>query len=553
MVGLSLLQPRHLARYKDLLALVIRYGRSDLLKRARLEEVLGDEITDVTNGDAATAEDFAKHLERLGPTFVKLGQLLSTRADLLPDPYLGALARLQDDLAPFPFSDVEATLRDELGVRLSKAFLEFDRTPLAAASLAQVHRAVLRDGHVVAVKVQRPGVRLQVADDLEVLEAVADMLEKYSETGARYDVRLLVEEFRKSLLRELDYRVEAENLTVLGHNLARFPRLVVPQPVADYTTSRVLTMDYVAGTKITDMSPIVLLEFGAADLADILFEAYLHQVLADGFFHADPHPGNLLVLADGRLALIDLGMVARITPRMQDQLTQLLLAISEGRGDEAAAYAMRLGEPRPDFRREDFARHVRDLVADHQEAALRDLQVGRLVLQVTRTAADNGLRLPAELMMLGKTFLNLDEIARRLDPEFNPQAALRNHLSAVLQRRVAGALSPATVFGALIETKDLAERLPGRLNRILDRLADSDMHVKIEGIDQTRLMTGLQKIANRITVGLLLAALIIGAAMLMEVETSFRILGYPGLAILFFCLAACGAIALILTVFFEDD
>jgi predicted unusual protein kinase regulating ubiquinone biosynthesis (AarF/ABC1/UbiB family) len=552
-MGLSLLQPRHLARYKDLLALVLKYGRSDLLKRARLEEVLGDEIADATPADAEGAEGFAQQLERLGPTFVKLGQLLSTRADLLPDPYLAALARLQDDLAPVPFADVEATIRDELGVRISKAFLEFDATPLAAASLAQVHRAVLRDGRVVAVKVQRPGVRLSVADDLEVLEAVADLLERYSETGQRYDVRLLVEEFRKSLLRELDYRIEAENLTVLGRNLARFPRIAVPAPVADYTTSRVLTMGYVAGTKITRLSPLVLLEFGAADLAEVLFEAYLHQVLADGFFHADPHPGNLLVTADGRLALIDLGMVARITPRMQDQLLQLLLAISEGRGDEAAAYATRLGEPRADFRREDFARRVRDLVADHQEAALRDLQVGRLVLQVTRVAAENGLRLPVELMMLGKTFLNLDEIARCLDPEFSPQGALRAHLSAVLQRRVASVLSPATVFGALIETKDLAERLPGRVNRILDRLADSDMRVQLEGIDQTRLMTGLQKIANRITVGLLLAALIVGAAMLMQVETSFRILGYPGFAILFFLLAACGAVALILTVFLEDD
>ena len=552
-MGLSLLQPRHLSRYKDLLGLVLKYGRSDLLKRARVEDILGEELDEATSGDVASAEDFAHHLERLGPTFIKLGQLLSTRADLLPDPYLQALARLQDDLPPVPFAEIEAVVRAELGVRLSKAFLEFDHTPVAAASLAQVHRAVLRDGRVVAVKVQRPGVRLQVADDLEVLEAVADLIERYSESAARYDVRLLVEEFRKSLLRELDYRIEAENLTVLGTNLTRFPRLVVPQPVSDYTTSRVLTMDYVTGTKITDLSPIVLLEFDAADLADVLFEAYLHQVLADGFFHADPHPGNLLVTGDGHLALIDLGMVARITPRMQDQLLQLLLTVSEGRGDEAADYAIRLGEPRPDFRREDFSRRVRDLVADYQEVSLRDLQVGRLVMQVTRVAAENGLRLPVELMMLGKTFLNLDEIARRLDPEFNPQSALRGHLSAVMQRRVVNALSPATIFGALIETKDLAERLPGRLNRILDRIADSDMHVKIEGIDQPKLIAGMQKIANRITVGLLLAALIIGAAMLMQVETSFRILGYPGFAILFFFLATCGAVALILTVFLDDE
>jgi predicted unusual protein kinase regulating ubiquinone biosynthesis (AarF/ABC1/UbiB family) len=179
--------------------------------------------------------------------------------------------------------------------------------------------------------------------------------------------------------------------------------------------------------------------------------------------------------------------------------------------------------------------------------------VGRLVLDVTRVAAENSLRLPPELMMLGKTFLNLDEIGRRLDPDFTPQEALRSHLAAVLQRRVAGALSPATVFGALIETKDLAERLPARVNRILDRMADGDVPVQLQGFDQTTLISGLQKIANRITVGLLLAALIIGAAMLMEVETSFRILGYPGIAILFFCLAACGAVALIVSVFFKDE
>jgi predicted unusual protein kinase regulating ubiquinone biosynthesis (AarF/ABC1/UbiB family) len=238
---------------------------------------------------------------------------------------------------------------------------------------------------------------------------------------------------------------------------------------------------------------------------------------------------------------------------MQDQLIQLLLAISEGRGDESADYATRLGTPRENFRREDFGRHVRDIVADHQEASLRDLQVGRLVLEVTAQAAENGLRLPAELMMLGKTLLNLDEIARRLDPEFNPQTALRTHLSAVLQRRLAGAVSPATVFGALIETKDLAERLPGRLNRILDRLAESDLRLRVEGIDQSRFIAGMEKIANRITVGLLLAALVIGAAMLMQVETSFRILGYPGLAMLFFLLAACGAVALIVTVFLKDE
>jgi predicted unusual protein kinase regulating ubiquinone biosynthesis (AarF/ABC1/UbiB family) len=547
------LHPRHLTRYRDLVWLLFKYGRTDLVTHARLEEVLSDELPARDTNGRAGPETFAADLERLGPTFVKLGQLLSTRADLMPEPYLVALSRLQDAVAPVPFGEIATILRAELGVRLTKAFGELDPTPLAAASLGQVHRAVLRDGRAVAVKVQRPRIRQQVADDLEVLEAVAALVERYSEAGSRYEAKTLVEQLRRSLLRELDYRLEAENMMVLGRNLARFERLVVPRPVADYTTSRVLTMDYVSGTKITAISPVVLLEVDAADLADTLFAAYLQQILVDGFFHADPHPGNLLVTTDGRLALLDVGMVARLTARVQDQLLQLLMAVSEGRAEDAVDYARRLGEPRDDFRADAFARRLRGLVADHREASLRDLPVGRLVLDVARGSAEAGLRLPAELMMLGKTLLNLDEVARRLDEEFNPSAALRRHLGASLQRRLLAGLSPATIFGGVLEVKDLVERLPTRLNRFLDRVAGDDLRLKIEGVDQARLMTAAQKIANRITLGLLLAALIIGAAMLVQVDTSFRLFGYPALAIVFFVLAAAGALGLIVAIVFDDE
>ncbi len=551
-MAVSLLQPRHLARYRDLIALFLRYGRTDLVARARLEEVLSEDLpADDNNG--ASPESFVSDLERLGPTFVKLGQLLSTRPDLLPEPYLLALSRLQDDVAPVPFAEIEATVRAELDVRMSKAFRRFDTAPIAAASLGQVHHAVLRDGREVAVKVQRPGVRLQVADDLEILRAVAELVERYSETAARYEAVGLVEQLRRSLLRELDYRTEAENMTVLGRNLARFPRLVVPQPVPDYTTSRLLTMDYVSGAKITALSPVVLLEVDAVDLAEVLFAAYLQQILVDGFFHADPHPGNVLVTPEGRLALLDVGMVARLTSRVQDQLLQLLMAISEGRGDEAVDYAVRLGEPRDDFHADGFGRQIRELVAEHREASVRDLPVGRLVLDVTRIAADSGLRLPAELMMLGKTLLNLDEIARRLHPEFNPSAALRRQVVMLLERRLLTGLSPASIVGGVLEVKDLLERLPARVNRILDRFAEDDVRVRVEGLDQTKLMTAAQKIANRITLGLLLAALIIGAAQLTHIETRFQIFGYPALAIIFFVLAAAGALGLIVSILFGDE
>lgn len=346
-MGLSL-KPQHLKRYKDIALLLMKYGRSDVVTAAGLDPMLSDDPVVAETTDQ-TAADLAGDLERMGPTFIKLGQLLSTRSDLLPDEYIRALSRLQDRVEPFPFSEVEPLVTAELGVRLSKAFSEFEATPLAAASLGQVHRAALRDGRQVAVKVQRPGIRSRVAEELETLEDIAEFLDQHTAVGGRYQFTQMLEEFRRSLLRELDYRQEAQNLTLLRHNLADFRRIIVPAPVDDYTTSRVLTMEYVPGTKITALSRVARLELDGAGLADDLFRAYLTQVLVDGFFHADPHPGNVLLTDDGRLALLDLGMVARMAPRVQEQLLQLLLAVSEGRSDEAMASVLKLAEKRPPF------------------------------------------------------------------------------------------------------------------------------------------------------------------------------------------------------------
>jgi ubiquinone biosynthesis protein len=544
-------KPQHLKRYKDIAWLLVKHGRSDLVRAAGIEGVLGDDSAQPPEV-LAEAKSLADDLERLGPTFVKLGQVLSTRPDLLPPPYLTALARLQDKVEPFPFPEVERIVAEELGVRISKAFAEFEPTPLAAASLGQVHRAQLRSGRRVAVKVQRPGVREQIVQDLEALGEIGGFIDAHTEVGHQYEFTPMIDEFRRSVLRELDYIQEGGHLVVLKRNLASFERLVVPAPVEDYTTSRVLTMEYVAGTKITALSRAVLLEVDGAGLVEELYAAYLKQVLVDGFFHADPHPGNVLLTEDGRLAVLDLGMVARVTPRMQDALLQILLGGSDGQADVVATYAMKLGQPRDSFDEAAFRRRVADLVARSADSAAEPVEVGRMVLELARLSAESRLRLPPELSMLGKTLLSLDEIARTLKPEVSPNAIVRQHAAALMQQRMADSMSPGRLLSSVLETKELMERLPERMNRILDRLANNDIEVKVDAIDEARLMEGFQKIANRITLGLLLAALIVGAALLMQVDTSFRILGYPGLAILSFLLAAAGGVALICAIVFWD-
>jgi ubiquinone biosynthesis protein len=549
-MGISL-KGDHLKRYRDLAALFMKYGRTELVKNAGLEDIVPSEQV-ATPAETELAEHLAADLEKMGPTFVKIGQLLSTRADLLPVVYMEALARLQDKVAPFPFLDVEGIVSAELGVRLSKAFAEFEEDPVAAASLGQVHRAVLRGGRKVAVKVQRPGIREEIVKDLEALSEIAAFADLHTEVGRRFGFGTMLEEFRKTLMRELDYRMEARNLELLAQNLRAFDRIVVPLPVEDYTTSRVLTIDYIRGEKITKLSPLVRTEIDGEKLAEQLFRAYLQQILVDGFVHADPHPGNVFLTDDNRIALLDLGMVTRISPGMQEKLLRLLLAVSEGRAEDAANVALTLGDVQPDFDEKGFRRDVADLVAQNVGATVGQMQIGRAVLALARMSGERGIRVEPELAVLGKTLLNLDQVGRTLDPDFDPNAAIRRNASELMRQHVFKSLSPSNLLAGAMELKEFAGNLPRRINTILDHVANNQLEVKVDAIDEKMLLEGFIKLANRITMGLILASLIVGAALLMRVETSFRLLGYPGLAIVCFLVAAGGGMSLVLTIIWAD-
>ena len=532
------LKIEHLKRYHDIARLLIRYGRSDLVQKDGPEGINDEKELAKDTPSTELSERFAKDLEALGPTYIKIGQLLSTRADLLPAPFLAALSRLQDDVAPFPYEQVEEIVTTELGVRISKAFASFDPKPLAAASLGQVHRATMRDGREVVVKVQRPGIRTQVVTDLEALAQIAEFADGHTESGRKFGYTQIVEEFRKSLLRELDYRLEARNQATLKENLAEFKRIVVPEVIDGYSTSLVLTSEFIRGTKVTEVSPLTRIDMDGAPLADELFRAYLQQILVDGFVHADPHPGNVLLTDDGRVALLDVGMVTRVSPGLQEKLLQLVMAISEGHGDEAATIAIKIAEERDDANEPEFRRQVSEMVAENRDSKLEQIHVGKVVLAITRTSGDCGYRVPQEMTMLGKTLLNLDEVGRTLDAKFDPNATIRRRSAELTQRRMKQSFSAGNLLGTLIEAKDFVERLPGRVNKILDNVANNQVSVKVDAIDEELLLEGFQKVANRITMGLVIAAMIVGAALLMRVETSWTLFGYPGLAMLFFVGAA---------------
>ncbi|MEO7414894.1 MAG: AarF/UbiB family protein [Opitutaceae bacterium] len=547
------LSATHLKRYREIASLLWKYGRSDLVDRLRTHDAFdpGDTQSAPTSG-AASPEELASDLEAMGPTYVKLGQVLAGRPDLLPDAYLKALARLQDKVKPFSYDEVEQIVMSELGVRISKAFSRFDQEPIAAASLGQVHSAALRDGRDVVVKVQRPNIRAQIAEDFEVLAEIAGFLDGHTDTGKRVRFLSVLQEFRATIQQELNYEREAQNLITLGKNLESFELIQVPQPVLDYSTRSILTMDYVRGHKITSLSPLARLDVKGAPLAEELFKAYLQQVLVDGLFHADPHPGNVFITDDRRIALLDLGMVGHTAPAMQEKLLKLLLAISEGNGDEAAEIVIRMSERTEGFNAVEFRRRIAQLVAIRKDQELDQINVGLSLLDVSRNARDNGLFVPSELTVLGKTLLQLDEVGRILDPTFDPNASIRRNVGELMSHRMRKDLTQGNVFSSLLEMKDFMSHLPARLNRMFDAITNSEVEIKVKAVDAKVMLDGMQKIANRITAGIILAALIMGASLLMRVETNFRIFGYPGLAILCFIGAAGGGFWLVTSIFVQD-
>ncbi|MDQ3026961.1 MAG: AarF/UbiB family protein [Pseudomonadota bacterium] len=547
------ISPQYLKRYREIGKLLWKYGRSDLVTQMDIDDdVPPEDRKPIDTSGETSPVNLADDLEAMGPTYVKLGQVLSSRPDLVPPAYIKALARLQDKVKPFPYAEVEKIVEAELGVRISKLFSRFDPEPIAGASLGQVHKAALRDGREVVVKVQRPGVPQQVAEDFEVLKEIATFLDKHTEVGRRHRFAAILEELRASIMNELNYEREAQNLVAVGKNLAGFELIQIPQPVADYSTKRVLTMDYVEGRKITKISPVARLEMDGCKLAEELFRAYLKQVLVDGLFHADPHPGNVFITDDDRIALLDLGMVGHTTPSMQTSLLKVLISISEGKAEEAADVVIQISETTKQFDATMFKKRIAQLVMERQGQALKQINVGKTLLDVTRSAAELGLYVPSDLTMLGKTLLQLDEVGRILDPDFDPDAAIRRNATEIMTKRLSKDTSKGSIFTTLLDLKEFAAGLPVRLNKIMDAVANKDLEMKVRAVDAPIIMDALHKIANRVTSGLILAALIIGASLMMRIETPWTLFGYPGLAIVTFLAAAGGGFWLVINIFVQD-
>lgn len=592
-----LLAPRYLPRLAATVGLFTRYGLKDFAKRQGLEGLATDDLeTGGENGDGVIerAQAFRKRLVELGPAYVKLGQVLSTRPDLLPAPYIEELDHLQDDVGPVPFSEVEDTIERELGARISKLFAEFDPEPIGTASLGQVHAASLRDGRAVVVKVQRPGIREPLAEDIEYFRELARFLSEHTRAGQRIDLVGIIQQLELALTDELDYRIEARNAAAFRRELAGFPRLLIPRVIEAYTSEKVLTTERIRGIKIDEIPKVSRVEHDFSVLAEEFAKAYLKQITIDGHFHADPHPGNVFIVMPGtvnpwtpaevvagnrrtaerpaitplsrveqearqealeeapalpppdepKLAMIDFGMTARLSTTMRDQIVRLLLAIAENRGDEAAETLIELGHVDEGFDRAAYVRAVSSLVGRNYDLSIGEIEAGTLLYEILNISFAHGLKLPAELTLLAKALFNLDAVTRALDPTFSPIQSIREFATRIANERAKREMSLNRVFQVATQTSDLINALPHRLDVLTQKLAANEFSLKLESPQVSMLLRGMQKIANRVFSGLVLGGVVVASAMLLPHR---RTLGTTG-----FIIAALIGIYMVISILVSD-
>lgn len=591
--AVMILSPKHLPRLVATIRLFTNYGLRDFASRQGL---LGLEEADVSGEGGADSEvgnkakAFRERLVELGPAYIKLGQVLSTRPDLIPKLYIDELEHLQDDVPPMDFEQVEKTIEEELHARISKLFASFDPKPLGSASLGQVHAAELRDGRSVVVKVQRPKLREQLAEDIEYFRDLATFLTEHTSAGSRIDLIGVVQQVERALIDELDYRTEARNAALFRKMLATFPHILIPRVIDAYTTHKVLTIERIRGVKIDSIPPIARIEYDFTELAEEFAHAYLQQITDSGHFHADPHPGNVFIVLPGRenpktpaeameddrrqvvrkgatalveseneakaaavaaaprddpkLALIDFGMTAHLTGTMRDHVVRLLLAMAENNGDAAAETLMEMGEVPAEFNRTAYIRDVSALVARQANQTVEDTPAGIILYEMITIAFREGLKLPAELTLLAKALFNLDAVSRSLDPNFNPSESIREYTSEIANKRAKREMSPSRLFQMAAETSDLIRALPHRLDVLTQKMVTDDFAVRVDTPQLGSLLLGLEKVANRIFTGLVLGGLLVASGLLMAYQ---RRLGTIG-----FLVAGVIGLWMITTIFIQD-
>ncbi|QDT63549.1 ABC1 kinase family protein [Calycomorphotria hydatis] len=513
---------RNLNRTREIVAVLVAQGFGNLVQRLRLRRVLGWWLwspwgrQNEPAPELSTAARIRLSLESLGPAFVKFGQVISTRPDLVPADVIEELSKLREHVPPFPGDKAVELVEQELGQSIDELFLSFDRTPLAAGSLAQVHRAISMDGTPLAIKIRRPTVADVVERDLSLMYDLAALIEHRIPEARVFDPLGLVNHFARAIRREIDFQREARTMDEFRRLFEKDLAFAVPEAYLDLCSSGVLTMQFIEGISVDDHERIGHLPISAGEIAATGARVYMRQIFEFGIFHSDPHPGNVRILHDGTFCLLDYGMVGFVEDGLRDSLVDLFVGVARKDIDAVCGVLLKIGSPIDDVNLSLLRTDVRDFIGTYYGLPLEQVDVGRLLGDFLNILTSHGLRCPGDLMLLIRATVALEGTGRQLDPHFN----LANHLGPFIEQLLANRYDPRRIAGELWEEAGdlahIARTLPGNIARVVEKLSKDEVEVQLNHAGINRLITELDRTGNRVVISLAMSAMIVASALLLH-------------------------------------
>ncbi|NOQ51422.1 MAG: ubiquinone biosynthesis protein UbiB [Desulfuromonadaceae bacterium] len=535
---------RSLKRYRQVLGVLIKYGFGNIVEQLNIDYYLELGKRIVSLGTASRelerlsqAERLRLALEELGPTFIKLGQLLSTRPDIVPIEYLDELKKLQDRVPAVPAEQIMAQVHMELGHPVEELFSNFDQTPLATASIAQVHRGTLKTGEQVVFKIRRPAIESIIETDIDILMGLAYLVEKHLPGGHLYNPIGLVKEFRRTIHRELDFSREGRTIGRFTTNFAAEETVRIPKVFWEHTGRTVLTLEFISGIKISQLDELRTAGYDLKQIAKSGADAFLKQVFVHGFFHADPHPGNLYVLPGNVICIFDFGMVGRLDDDLKLQLTELLLCVLRRDVDRIVSQLLYSGELLDESNIKNLKRDLTEFIDDYYDILLQNLMVGKLLIDFVEILTEYRIKFPSNLMLLSRALFAMEGIGRQLDPSFNMVEQLKPFAEQIMKDRYSPSSIAKDAARTLQSYQSLGKSLPKDIKEFINRINRNQFKIDLEHRGLERLINDLDKSTNRISFSMVIAALIIGSSLIMQTEKGTLLFGFPILGLLGYTVA----------------
>ena len=546
---------RNIKRLQQILQILGKYGFGYIVDRLNIERnLIGRKLINLAATkkidlfDLPVPVRMRKMLEELGSTFIKFGQMLSTRPDLIPLEFCKELEKLQDKVPPFPYEKVKKQILEELKSPVDRIFSSFSLSPIAAASLSQVHLAQLETGQKLVVKVQRPGIKKIITADLNILTVLAQLIERHIEESRLYNPLEMVDEFKKAILREIDFKIEARNIEKFRRNFKDDERVYIPEVRHNLSSNKILTMEQIEGIKINNIEEILEAGLDRKQIAVNGTEIILKQIFTHGFFHADPHPGNIFILKDKRIVFLDFGMVGRIDEETKSQISNILSAVIQQDVSAIIENFVSMGtiEEETDFRK--LKLDLTDLLESYYEVPLKELQMNQFLPDIMNVISQNRIKIPPDLFLLSKALMTIEGVGKTLYPDFNATTLAKPFVKKLVGQKYQPKTIAREIKKSAKELYRFTKILPKDLTLIFNKIKKGKLKIEFEHKGLENLISEMDRVSNRITFSVVIAALIVGSSIVIQADKGPLLFDFPVLGVIGFVIAGVMALWLAIAI-----